>query len=117
MVAHAWQSPDIAGYTFGSDDAPRSPVSPAELGELIETVGLTDDDRRHLERAGAILEDQAGEMVDFWRSIIAGQPHLARYAERPDGTPDAAYSAASHPRFARWIVDLCRRPYDQAWLD
>jgi hypothetical protein len=56
-------------------------------------------------------------MVDTWRGEIARQPHLARYSAHPDGSPDPVYAAASKPRFARWIVDVCTRPYDAAWAD
>lgn len=105
----------IAGYTYGK--VPRSPVSLAELRELEETVGFTDDDRACLIGASALLSTHAEALVDGWRKIIGTQPHLARWFFGPDQRPDEAYKAAVKPRFVRWIVDLANRPLDQAWLD
>jgi len=31
--------------------------------------------------------------------------------------PDDAYKAKVKPRFVRWVIDLCERPFDQDWLD
>lgn len=67
--------------------------------------------------AGDVLAGHAAEMVDTWRELVSAQPHLAKYSAKPDGSPNPDYSKATHPRFARWIIDACVRPYDQAWLD
>ena len=109
--------PAIAGYTFGTDAVARSPVSPAELELLKQAVQLGPEDERWLRLAGEVLADQAEALVDHWRGIIAAHPHLAAYSAGPDGRPNPAYAAASRPRFVQWVHDVCRRPYDQAWLD
>ena len=44
-------------------------------------------------------------------------PPSDRLLKPPRRHPRPEYAAASHPRFARWIIDLCTRPRDQAWLD
>ncbi|HVX46863.1 MAG TPA: protoglobin domain-containing protein [Mycobacteriales bacterium] len=106
-----------AGYDFGTPQSARSPLSAAERADLIAASTLTDTDREYLRRAGEVLREHAGEMVDTWRAEIARQPHLARYSARPDGDPNPDYAAASKPRFAQWIVDVCTRPYDAAWAD
>jgi hypothetical protein len=111
------QPAEIAGYTYGEPEVPTSPITLEELDALKRTVGLTEEDERYLRLAGDVLTDQAAEMVDTWRAVIAGQPHLAGFSAHPDGTPNKEYSAASHPRFARWVIDVCTRPYDQDWLD
>jgi hypothetical protein len=107
----------IAGYTFGTDDVPRSPVSLDELDLLKQTVLFGPEDELWLRRAGEILDDQAEALVDHWRGIVAAQPHLAIYSAGRDGEAYPAYGAASKPRFVQWVRDVCRRPYDQAWLD
>ncbi len=108
----------IHGYGFGSAGTPTSPVSLADLDQLRITVGLGADEERYLRLAGDVLEDQARAVVMHWRSqIIAHIPHLARHSRAPDGTPLPAYLAASNLRFEQWVLDTCRRPYDQAWLD
>jgi len=108
-------STEIEGYDYAN--VARSPVTLDALRELEATVGFTDEDRRALRQAGRILENHAEELVDGWRTIIGGQEHLARWFFGPDGKPDDAYKAAVKPRFVRWVVDLCARPFDQAWLD
>ncbi|MGW5430041.1 protoglobin domain-containing protein [Streptomyces sp. NPDC004059] len=108
--------PDPAGYTYGTDEVARSPVSLAELDELRGTVGLTEEDEHYLRLAAEVLSPQAEAMVDAWRALIAGHPHLAAYSAHPDGRPDPRYSAASKPRFVQWITDVCTRPYDRNWL-
>jgi hypothetical protein len=108
-------NPEIAGYHYGQ--VPRSPVSLRELKELEATVGMTDEDRACLRRAGALLSDQAEALVDGWRAIIGSQPHLAASFFGPDQRPDEHYKAAIKRRFVRWMVDLLERPFDQDWLD
>lgn len=55
--------------------------------------------------------------VDGWRAIIGGHEYLAKWFFGPDGKPDDTYKAAVKPRFVQWVVDLCTKPFDQAWLD
>src|SRR4051794_10770469 len=105
----------IAGYDYGK--VGPSPLTLEDLERLQQTVGFTDEDRRALAAAGEILEDEAEDLVDEWRTIIGGQDHLTRWFFGPDGKPDDAYKAAVKPRFVRWVVDTCRRPFDQIWLD
>jgi hypothetical protein len=108
---------EIPGYTYGSELAARSPLTLEELDELKQAAGLTSEDELALREAAQILAGQADEMVSAWRAEIAEHPHLARYSAHPDGTPNPEYSAASKPRFDRWIIDACTRPLDQDWLD
>jgi hypothetical protein len=105
----------IVGYDYGN--VPRSPVTIADLRRLEATCGFTDEDRKALLSASEILADQAEALVDGWRAIIGSQDHLARWFFDPDGEPDERYKAAVKPRFVQWVVDLCTRPFDQAWLD
>jgi len=105
----------IEGYTFGR--ATHSPVTLEELDLLERTMQWSDEDERYLKLAREVLANQAEAMVDAWRGVIASQPHLARYSAFPDGRSNAAYSAASKPRFIRWVTDVFTRPRDQAWLD
>jgi hypothetical protein len=107
----------IVGYDFGTNRVPRSPVPLEELRQLEEAVGLTEEDRHSLHLAGEILSDQAEDMVNAWRARIGAHAFLARWFQGPDGEPGDAYKAAVKPRFVRWVIDLCTRPYDQAWLD
>lgn len=107
----------IPGYSYGTSDAAKSPLTLDDLVELKIAVGLTDADAPALRAAGEVLAPQADAMVTAWRSELAKHPFLARYLAHPDGTPNPEYYAASQPRFDRWIIDACTRPLDQAWLD
>ena len=111
------QETKIAGYTYGTKEVAKSPVSLDELEELKQTVTLTDEDIRYLRMAGDVLDGQEHKVIDKWRGVIGSQPHLAHYFVAPDGKPDEDYKARVKERFARWVLDVCRRPYDRDWLD
>jgi Protoglobin len=108
---------EIPGYTYGTPEAARSPVSLADLELLKKTVDFSDEDQRYLRVAGEVLADQTEEVVKKWRSVIAANPHLSQYSLGPEGKPDAHYSADSGLRFRQWILDTCFRRYDQDWLN
>ena len=107
----------IHGYTYGTDEAARSPLTLEELTRLKEAVWLTPDDEQALRAAAWILTDRADDMVTAWRARLAEQPWLAGYSGHPDGSRNPQYGAATKPRFDRWIIDACTRPLDQDWLN
>jgi len=109
---------EIPGYSYGAAELPDSPVSPEELADLQTSAGFTDEDRRFLRLAGAVLADQTKQIVEHWRAgIIVGIPHLARHSRTPEGDPIPEYLAKSNLRFEQWILDTCQRPYDRDWLN
>jgi hypothetical protein len=108
---------NISGYNYGDDALPRSPVSLEELNALEQAAGLTQEDQQWLRSAGEILAPQAERIVDGWRAVIGSQPELARVFLGPDGRADDAYKAAVKRRFVQWVLDVCERRHDQAWLD
>lgn len=107
----------IHGYTYGTDEAARSPLTLEDLMRLKAAVGFTAADEAALKDAAKILANQADDMVTAWRKQLSQQPWLRGYSGHPDGTPNPEYSAASKPRFDRWIIDACTRPLDQSWLN
>jgi len=107
----------IPGYSYGSDELERSPVSEDELALLKQTVLFGDDDERHLRMAGEVLGDQVEDVLDVWYGFVASQPHLVRYFADADGTPINDYLGRVRARFGRWIRDVCERPWDRAWID
>jgi len=108
---------EIPGYTYGTANAARSPVSLQDLELLKKAVDLSEEDERYLRMAGDVLADQTEELVKTWRGVIAANPHLAKYSLGPEGKPDPHYSADSGLRFRQWILDTCFRAYDQDWLN
>lgn len=108
----------LAGYTYGTPDVARSPVSLADLALLEMSVGWSPADAEALRKAGAILEDQIEAILDTWLSPVRQAPFLAAYYGTPDGkTIDERYFTVVRARFGQWIRDTCNRPHDQAWLD
>lgn len=108
----------IAGYSYGTSEVVKSPVSIEQLESLKTSAGFTQEDERYLRLAGEVLQGQTKQIVAHWRSgIIASIPHLARHSRTPDGEAIPEYLAASNLRFEQWILDTCLRPYDQDWID
>jgi hypothetical protein len=107
----------IPGYTYGQPDVARSPLTLAELQDLEKALLFQDEDRKYLAMAGEVLADQVEQILDVWYGFVASQPHLVKYFLDAQGQPIAEYLAAVRKRFGQWILDTCRRPHDQAWLD
>lgn len=54
----------------------------------------------------------------MWYGFVADHAHLVHYfGDADSGEPIAEYLERVRGRFGQWILDTCRRPYDQAWLD
>lgn len=111
------QAAKISGYTYVTGEIAKSPVSLEELDRLKQTVTLTNEDVRNLRLAGDVLEDQTEEVINTWRGVIGETPHLAHYFVAPDGKPDEDYKARVKERFEQWVIDVCRRSFDQEWLN
>ena len=68
--------------------------------------------------AGDVLDAQTVEILDVWYGFVGSHPHLIRYfSEAASGEVNAEYLGRVRERFKQWILDTCRRPYDQEWLD
>ena len=111
------QRGEVPGYDYGARTVARSPLGVENLDLLKETVLFTEEDEEYLRLAGEVLEDQADDVLDVWYGFVASHPHLVYYFSGPDDEPDAEYLGRVRERFKQWILDTCRRPYDQEWLD
>jgi Protoglobin len=108
----------IPGYTLGSDEVARSPLSPEEFELLKTSVLFGDEDVRFLRMARDVLADQVEDVLDVWYEFVAANPHLVHYfTRRADGRPEEDYLARVRRRFGQWILDTTTADYDQAWLD
>jgi hypothetical protein len=115
-MGEGWAS--VPGYTYGTGEVARSPLSLADLDLLKRTVMFTEEDERYLRMAGDILEGQAEQILDLWYGFVGDNPHLVYYfSDAETGEPNPEYLARVRERFSQWILDTCRRPYDQEWLD
>ena len=111
-------SQHIPGYTYGCANVPRSPVSEEDLANLKVSADFTDEDRKYLQMAGSVLQNQTKQVVNHWRSeLIAKIPELARHSRALNGDLVPQYLASSNLRFEQWILDTCLKPYDQDWLN
>jgi hypothetical protein len=104
----------IKGYAYGQ--VQQSPISIAELELLKKTVLFTAEDESNLRLAGEVLKDQTNEVLDLWYGFVGGNEHLVKYFGK-NGQPNSDYLTAVRARFGQWIMDLCNKPYDQAWLN
>ena len=112
-----WQR-GILGYGYGSAEIATSPLTLEDLDLLKQTVLFTEEDERYLRMAGDVLEDQTEEVLDLWYGFVGDNPHLVYYfTNAQTGEPNSEYLARVRERFSQWILDTCRRPYDQEWLD
>ncbi len=111
-------APAIAGYTYGTEAVPRSPVSLEEFELLKKSVLFTEEDVRYLRLSREVLADQVEAVLDVWYGFVGSNDHLLHYFKRTtDGQPDAGYLAAVRKRFGQWILDTAAAEYDQKWLD
>ncbi|MFW5941882.1 MAG: protoglobin domain-containing protein, partial [Chloroflexota bacterium] len=95
----------------------RSPLTVDDLEKLKTTVMFGPEDEAALQMAGEVLADQVDDVLDLWYGFVGSHPHLVAYFSDDEGNPQAAYLEAVRERFGQWILDTCRRPKDQAWLD
>ncbi len=108
-------SQQIPGYAYGK--VSPSPLTVKDLDLLKQAVLFTEEDEAYLRMAGDVLEDQIEDVLDLWYGFVGSHPHLVYYFTGQDGQPLGDYLGAVRRRFGQWILDTCRRPYDQAWLD
>ena len=107
----------IPGYTFGTADVARSPVTAEDVDLLKQTVLWSDDDDRYLRLASEVLADQVDDVLELWYGYVASHPHLVHYFADRDGQPIGDYLERVRARFAQWVRDVCSRPYDDTWRD
>jgi hypothetical protein len=112
------ETPAIPGYDLGSCAVAKSPLTLAEFKELQASALFTDEDVVYLRLSYEVLKDQAENLVEMWRGIIALHPHLSDYSKDQDtGQIDQSYGARVGKRFAQWVLDTARAQYHQDWLD
>jgi hypothetical protein len=69
----------IHGYTYGTEQVTKSPVSLDDLALLKAATMFTDEDERYLRMAGEVLADQIDEILDLWYGWVGSHPHLVHY--------------------------------------
>jgi len=117
-TAAAKTSNRIPGYTFGTDQVAKSPISMQQFEELKKSALFAEEDIVYLRLSADVLDDQVDELLKTWRGVIFDHPHLRAYDENPQtGEVDTEYAAAVARRFGQWVRDTAAAHYDQQWLD
>jgi IS1 family transposase len=111
------EAQSIPGYTFGTSEVARSPVSGEDVDLLKATLLWSEEDDRYLRMAGEVLADQVNDVLELWYGYVGSHPHLVGYFADRDGQLIGAYLERVRARFAQWVRDVCSRPYDDAWRD
>lgn len=111
------RGPEIAGYTHGSHEISRAPITLAELEELKLSLLMSDEDIKYLRMSHDVLEPNVGELVDVWYGFVGANPHLLKYFSNSTGEPDMEYLGRVRARFIQWVLDTAQAEYDQDWLD
>jgi len=107
----------IPGYTYGSREVARSPLSLSDLELLKKTVMFGDEDVYYLRMSHDVLKPHVSELVKTWYDFIGANPQLLAAFSTPDGRPIPEYLERVRERFEQWILDTARAEYDHAWLD
>lgn len=107
----------LHGYTHGSPDLVRSPVSLEAFERMKASVLFGQADLDALRASRPILEPKVEAILDVWYGFVGANPHLLASFSTDAGAPIGPYLEAVRRRFARWILDTARAEYDQAWLD
>lgn len=116
MPLHGGQG--IPGYTYGSKEVTKSPVSLKEFELLKNTVLWTDEDEKYIRMSREVLADQTDDILDVWYSFVKVEPHLAVFfSHKSDHRPNKEYMEAVRLRFKQWILDSAAANYDQDWLN
>lgn len=61
---------NIPGYTYGSTDLKKSPLSIDDFTKLKQASLFGDDDVRYLKMSHDILKDQVEQILDVWYGFV-----------------------------------------------
>jgi pimeloyl-ACP methyl ester carboxylesterase len=112
------RAPELPGYTYGTDQVAKSPITLEEWEQLKKSALFSEEDVFYLRLSHDVLADQIDDLLKVWRGIIFDHPHLRAYDENPKtGEVDADYAKAVGKRFGQWVLDTAKAQYDQTWLD
>ena len=109
---------NIPGYTYGTAEVAKSPLSMDDFSNLKQATLFGDEDVRYLRMSHDILKDQVEQILDVWYGFVGSTPFLLHYfTNKSDNQPNMDYLGAVRKRFGQWILDTANANYDQNWLD
>lgn len=117
-ISFAQQKNVPAGYTYGTNAVPKSPITLDELKLLQQSLLFGEEDIKYLRMSHDILKDQTNAILDVWYGFVASTPQLVYFfGNKATGQPDGEYLAKVRERFGMWILQTAEANYDQKWLD
>lgn len=119
LFAYVSQSgtPQIPGYTYGTEAVPPAPISMDEFAKLKQAVLFTDEDVRYLKMSADVLKDQVEDILDVWYGFVGSHDFLLYYfTDKESGQPNGDYLTSVRKRFGQWILDTANANYDEKWL-
>ncbi|SFK68481.1 Protoglobin [Nitrosomonas aestuarii] len=109
---------NIPGYTYGSAEVAKSPLSMDDFANIKHAALFGDEDVRYLKMSRDILKDQVEQILDVWYGFVGSTPFLLHYfTNKSDNQPNTDYLGAVRKRFGQWILDTANANYDQDWLN
>ena len=66
----------IPGYTSGTAEVPRSPLTLADFERMKASVLFSDEDVKYLRLSHDVVKDQVEAILDVWYGFVASTPHL-----------------------------------------
>jgi hypothetical protein len=106
------------GFTYGTSQVAKSPLSLKELKELEQSLLFSEDDVKYLRMSRDILAPQTEQILDVWYGFVGSTPQLVYFfGNKTTGKADGEYLAKVRERFKAWILMTAEAKHDQAWLD
>ncbi len=110
--------PEIPGYTIGSRQVPKAPISLDDLEKIMASALFTAEDVKYLRMSRDVLAPNVSELVGVWYGFVGSNAFLLESFSAPaTGEPDSEYLARVRARFEQWVLDTAAANYDQDWLD
>lgn len=107
-----------SGYTYGTKEVAKSPLSMEDLNLLKQTLLFSDEDVKYLKMSKEILKDQTNDILDVWYGFVGSTPQLLYFfGNKTTGKPEGEYLAKVRERFGMWILQTAEANYDQNWLN
>jgi len=106
------------GFTYGTSQVAKSPMSLQELKKLEQSLLFSDEDVKYLRMSRDILAPQTEQILDVWYGFVGSTPQLVYFfGNKTTGKADGQYLAKVRERFKMWILMTAEAKHDQAWLD
>jgi hypothetical protein len=106
------------GFTYGSSQVGKSPISLQELKQLEQSLLFSEEDIKYLQVSREVLAPQTEQILEVRYGFVGSTPQLVYFfGNKTTGKPDGRYLARVRERFKMWIMMTAETKHEQAWLD